>query len=371
MDALSPRSIDAPFLADGAASSPGSSAAASPPLSLPARSGPQPPDEILSRPPPRWRARWREAGGRGGNRRHWRGGGGGSNSRGGTRAGLASRIAATVLAEWDKAVLLAAIITLICLSAIKGKAFFRVMLEWLAAHSGWGGWGIFIAAYTANVALLLPGVPGALAAGFTFGLPRGLLATWIGAAAGSCCAFLLARHLFGASLAAALRAKSRMWAALDTAIALEGWKLLLVLRLSPLVPYNLLNIAAAATRVPFWAFAAASAAGIIPECALLVYAGTLAESITAVASGAAAHAGGALLYAGAGLTAVTGIAGGVVATLLVRRAVKRAAAADAAAADDDSDGGSPVRLLSLDREGVSYAALPLGAADDGGAAWRP
>lgn len=376
MDALSPRSIDAPFLGDDAPASPASSAASPPVPSPPPRAPPPPPDEILSRPPSRWRSRWREPGQARAGRRQWTGGGGGggSGSGRGARSGdsLATRLLTTALASWDKLLLLFAVGTVACLAAIKGASFFRDTLTWLAAHSGWAGWGVFVACYSLNVALFLPGVAGALAAGFVFGLPRGLLGTWLGAAAGSCAAFLIARHLVGASLATALRGRSRLWAALDTALALEGWKLLLVLRLSPLVPYNLLNVAAAATRVPFWAFAAASAVGIIPECGLLVYAGTLAESITAIASGSAAHRGGVLVYVFGGLSAVAGIAGGIVATLLVRRAVKRAAAADAAADDDDaSDGGSPVRLLSLDREGLSYSALPLSAADDGGAAWRP
>lgn len=46
-------------------------------------------------------------------------------------------------------------------------------------------------------------------------------------------------------------------------------------RLSPVIPYNLLNLAAAATSVGLLPFALASAVGIVPECALLVYAGEL------------------------------------------------------------------------------------------------
>jgi len=47
-------------------------------------------------------------------------------------------------------------------------------------------------------------------------------------------------------------------AQIDRAMELEGWKLLLLVRLSPLVPYNLLNIAMAATKIHFWAFAVVS-----------------------------------------------------------------------------------------------------------------
>lgn len=49
-----------------------------------------------------------------------------------------------------------------------------------------------------------------------------------------------------------------MWLQIDKAMELEGWKLLLLVRLSPLVPYNLLNIAMAATKIHFWAFAVVS-----------------------------------------------------------------------------------------------------------------
>ena len=149
----------------------------------------------------------------------------------------------------------------------QGAPFFAGVLSWLSAHNGWAGWGIFVASYAAAVSLLLPGVAGPVAAGFVFGFPRGLLAAWLGAAAGTAAAFLLARYLVGAALARAMRGRSRTWAALDTALALEGWPLFLVLRLSPLIPYNMLNLAAASTSVPFLAFAGASAVGMVPEMA--------------------------------------------------------------------------------------------------------
>ena len=44
---------------------------------------------------------------------------------------------------------------------------------------------------------------------------------------------------------------------------LEGWKLLLLVRLSPVVPYNLLNIAMATTPIHFWQFAFVSAIGTL------------------------------------------------------------------------------------------------------------
>ena len=54
-------------------------------------------------------------------------------------------------------------------------------------------------------------------------------------------------------------------AQIDKAMELEGWKLLLLVRLSPLVPYNLLNICMAATKIHFWAFAVVSFFGADPK----------------------------------------------------------------------------------------------------------
>ena len=139
-------------------------------------------------------------------------------------------------------------------------------------NSGWAGWGIFTASYAAAVSLLLPGVAAVLGAGFVFGFWRGLLAVWLGGAAGQVGAFLLSRYLLGRSVSGLLGG-SRLWASVDAAMEAEGWKLLLLLRLSPVIPYNLLNLAAAATSVGLLPFALASAVGIVPECALLVYAG--------------------------------------------------------------------------------------------------
>ena len=55
-----------------------------------------------------------------------------------------------------------------------------------------------------------------------------------------------------------VKGRWRKWEVIDKAIEKEGWKLLVLLRLSPLVPYNLLNITMAATKIHFWPFAIAS-----------------------------------------------------------------------------------------------------------------
>jgi uncharacterized membrane protein YdjX (TVP38/TMEM64 family) len=282
-----------------------------------------------------------------------------------------------VWAHWDKALVLAALSTLIGLAASRsGQASLAALLAWFQQRSGWGGWGIFLGVYTAVVALLLPAVWLVLGAGFVFGFWRGLLAVWVGGAVGQAAAFLLARYLLGGCVAGALRGRSAsVWAALDRAMALDGWKLLALLRLCPLVPYNLLNIAAAATAIPFWAFALTSAVAIGPECALFTYTGSVAEGITEIVSGGASshRPPGVGRWVGFGLTAVAAAGTSVLATLFVRRAIARADAhtAAVAAAEAEAAAAGTAGLDPLAPEGV-FAPPPLvlaGGRPSGGGGW--
>ena len=63
------------------------------------------------------------------------------------------------------------------------------------------------------------------------------------------------------SVSVLVKGKWKKWEIIDKAIEQEGWKLLVLLRLSPIVPYNLLNITMAATKIHFWPFALASLFG--------------------------------------------------------------------------------------------------------------
>jgi len=267
------------------------------------------------------------------------------------------------------------------MAAKGGTETLTALLGWFQARSGWAGWGAFIGVYTAVVALLLPAVWLVLGGGFVFGFWRGLLAVWVGGAVGQAAAFLLARYLLAGCVAGALgrggsasstRAAGRrrsIWAALDRAMAAEGWKLLALLRLCPLVPYNLLNIAAATTAIPFWAFALTSAVAIGPECALFTYTGSVAEGITEIVSGGGGphHHPGVGRWVGFSLTAVAAAGTSALATVFVRRAIARAdavAAAEAAAEAEAAAGGGG-GLDPLAPEGL-FAPPPLVLGGAGG-----
>lgn len=92
---------------------------------------------------------------------------------------------------------------------------------------------------------------------------RGMLAIWLGGSLGQAFAFLLGRYMLRDCIVTLARGKSKRWEVFDKAIELDGWKLVLLLRLSPLVPYNLLNISMAMTRINFWQFSLVSAVGAL------------------------------------------------------------------------------------------------------------
>jgi hypothetical protein len=77
------------------------------------------------------------------------------------------------------------------------------------------------------------------------------------------------------------------WTAIDKALETEGWKLVTLLRLSPIAPWNVLNYALSVTAVPLLAYFLASALAILPYLLLFVYFGSLARNLADIFTGKA------------------------------------------------------------------------------------
>jgi uncharacterized membrane protein YdjX (TVP38/TMEM64 family) len=192
---------------------------------------------------------------------------------------------------------------------------------------GLGAWGpvVFIAGYALGTVAFAPGFILTMAAGFLFGLGFGTVYATIAALLGSSGAFLVGRYLARSAIERRLADRPR-FAAIDRAVGREGWKLVALLRLSPLLPYNLLNYALGLTRVSFPEYFLGSFA-MLPGTLLYVYYGTLVRDLAALAAGAPAERGteGWVLF-GVGLAAT------VVATYFVSRRARRALAEQVEAA---------------------------------------
>ncbi len=138
--------------------------------------------------------------------------------------------------------------------------------------------------YVVAAVFFLPGSVLTLGAGFLFGVPMGLLSAWVGATVGACAAFLVGRTVAREWIARKV-AQDPRFAAVDEAVGREGFKIVFLLRLSPVFPFNVLNYALGLTKVSFKHYALASAIGMLPGGLMYTYFGSAARSLADVAAG--------------------------------------------------------------------------------------
>lgn len=152
--------------------------------------------------------------------------------------------------------------------------FLREALARTAAL-GPAGCAAFVALYALSTVALLPISVLSLGAGAAFGLRDGFLLVWAGASLGCCASFVLGRHFLRHRVEARVEHWPR-FSAIRRAVAKQGWRVVLLTRLSPAFPFGLLNYAYGLTRVTFRDYALASIAGMIPGTLAIVYFGSLA-----------------------------------------------------------------------------------------------
>ncbi len=212
----------------------------------------------------------------------------------------------------------AATIAGIAVVVLGGRELAGYMPRVLATIEDLGPWAAvaFIGLYAAATVAWIPGSLLTLASGAIFGLIPGTAYSLAGATLGAGLAFLVARHVARGAVERRLRS-SRKLTAIDQAVGRQGRKLVFLLRLSPVFPFNGLNYTLGITPVRFSDYLLASAIGMAPGTFLYVYAGYAAGE---VAAGAAGAEKGFAYYAliGVGLLATAA------ATLLITRAAGRA-----------------------------------------------
>lgn len=184
--------------------------------------------------------------------------------------------------------------------------------------TGGAGVAVFAAVYVLSTVLALPGSVLTLAAGFAYGPVWGLAIVSPASVAGATCAFLLGRSLLR-GWAERLVARSPRARAIDAAVGRQGFQLVVLLRLSPLIPFNLLNYALSLTPVSVSRYVLASFIGMLPGTALYVYLGSLAPAAAALTSASASGGFAQTALYMIGLAATLGVV--VVVTRLARRAL--------------------------------------------------
>jgi uncharacterized membrane protein YdjX (TVP38/TMEM64 family) len=190
------------------------------------------------------------------------------------------------------------------------------LLEWVQGIGPWGA-VLFAAAYVPAAVLLVPGSLLTLGAGFVFGVVKGTVIVSLGSTAGAAAAFIVGRSIARDWVARRLAGRPTM-AAIARAVEIEGFKIVLLTRLSPVLPFNLLNYAFGLTAVPLRKYVLASWIGMLPGTIMYVYLGSAANSLAALLSGDQPRSAGQQVLFALGLAAT------VAATIIVTRTARRA-----------------------------------------------
>src|SRR6202048_2165442 len=156
-------------------------------------------------------------------------------------------------------------------------------LEWARSAGLWGA-VLFGLAYIPAAVLFLPASVLTLAAGFICGVVKGTIIVSLGSTAGAAAAFIVARTV-GHRWVAGRMARHPALDAVGRAVEGEAFKVVLLTRLSPLFPYNLLNYAFGLSSVRFKTYVLASWIGMLPGTIMYVYLGSAARSVAALLSG--------------------------------------------------------------------------------------
>lgn len=193
------------------------------------------------------------------------------------------------------------------------EQWIAAVIEWAAQHRALA-WLALIVLYLVAALCVLPAAAFSLAAGAIFGVGIGCVVVSIGSTAGALLAFLLGRTVAHDWVQRRI-ARSALFRAVDHAVAVRGFWVVVLTRMTPVLPYAVLNYAYGVTRVGLRDYLVGSWLGMMPLTLAYVYAGSVAANLTQALKGHG-HPGGTAWW-------VLGL--GVLATVTMVVIVTRAA----------------------------------------------
>jgi uncharacterized membrane protein YdjX (TVP38/TMEM64 family) len=176
---------------------------------------------------------------------------------------------------------LAALVGIAALPALwrgrEASAQLGALAQWI---DGFGAWAplAFVGAYALAAVAFVPGLLLTLSSGALFGSVAGSAYAFAAASLGACAAFLIARHLARGWVERWLVSHPRL-VAIDRAVASSGVKVVLLLRLSPVFQYNLLNYALGLAQVRFRDYLCACV-GMLPATIAYAYLGSVLRDLS-------------------------------------------------------------------------------------------
>lgn len=217
--------------------------------------------------------------------------------------------------------LVAAIIAvaLVAVKYLNIQEILRNALVWIDQLGFWKPLA-FIVIYNLATVLFVPGAIATLGGGIIFGVVWGSVYVFIAATLGATSAFLVGRYLCRDWVCQRLEGNAK-FKAIDQAIAKQGFKIVLLTRLSPIFPFNLLNYAFGITQVSLKDYCLGSL-GMIPGTIMYVYLGSLVGDIAML--GTANQTTNPQAIVAQAVMRVVGFIATVVVTLLITRIAQKA-----------------------------------------------
>lgn len=157
-------------------------------------------------------------------------------------------------------------------------AHLAALTSGLHALGPWGG-ALFVCGFAIASVAFVPAGLLTMLAGALFGLVAGVVYAFVGASLGACFAFLIARYVARATVERWLLHYPRI-ARLRTAVGENGRRIVMLLRLSPVIPFSVINLAMGVTTMCLVDFTVANFA-MFPVTLLYVYYGAAAGALVA------------------------------------------------------------------------------------------
>ena len=150
-------------------------------------------------------------------------------------------------------------------------------------EAGYMGWLAIIGLYAAACVFLIPGSFLTVACGTIYGFWVGILLVIAGHTLGSMVCLLITRYFLRKGMTKILRHYPKV-RAIKNVVQRRGWRVVVLIRLSPIMPFSLITYALGLTDISVAKFLFATGIGALPSVCLYVYIGTLVSSVTKIDS---------------------------------------------------------------------------------------
>jgi len=136
----------------------------------------------------------------------------------------------------------------------------------------------FALVYTLAEVLAIPAIPLTASAGYLFGVKEGTAVVLLSGSIAAGIGFFIGRTLLRERVEKILQEYPK-FQAIDRVIGKEGFKLMVLLRLSPIFPFSLSNYLYGVTSIKFWPYFWGTFCGFAPGTLAYVYTGTVGKAL--------------------------------------------------------------------------------------------